>query len=434
MISDIIRSTWSLFLGIFLLNLGNGLQGTLISWRANYEGFSATTTGWIMTAFYLGVLAGSYYTTKLVREVGHVRVFAALASLASAAVLAQALFIEPFTWAAMRLSTGFCFAGIYVIAESWLNERSDNKTRGSILSIYLFVSLGGLAGGQWLFKSADPTGLSLFLLGSIVLSCAIVPLLLRPTVAPEIHEHESMNPVKLFKLAPAGVVSVMLSSVAVGSMMGMGAVYAAEAGMSIARTASFMSVFLVLGAVAHIPLGWLSDQIDRRMVIAGSCFVGCLLSLALLKINANSFLFVLTFGLLGAMVFPIYSIGGAHINDRLRPEQMPSAGGTIVQVYGVGAAFGPISTGYIIAMFGSESFLYYLGFITLLTGVFTAYWIASREAVAEEEQVDFQLVPAQATVLNIDVLNQEAEEQQQTAQENRAAEPNNQNKTADTDK
>jgi len=410
MIVEIFRSTWSLFFGMILLMLGNGLQGTLVGWRANYEGFSSSTTGWIMTAFYIGILGASFLTTKLVKRVGHVRVFAALASLASAAVLAQALIIEPFTWGIMRLVTGFCFAGIFVIVESWLNERSDNQSRGMVLSIYLFISLGGLAGGQWIFNLGDPTGLTLFVIGSVLLSMALVPVLLTPTDAPEIKEYESMNPLKLFRLAPAGVASILLSSVAVGVMVGMGPVYAAEEGMSIARIASFMSIFLAFGAIAHIPLGWLSDRIDRRLVILGATFSAVLLSVVLVNIDAKTTLFIIVFGLLGAMVMPIYSLGGAHTNDRLRPEQMANAGGTIVLFYGIGAAIGPITMGYIIKLFGNISFIYYLGFINLITGLLVLYWISQREAVPDEEQVDYQLAPSQATILSVDAIAYEAEE------------------------
>lgn len=410
MITEIFRSTWSLFLGLLLLMLGNGLQGTLSGWRATFEGFSSSTTGLIMTAYYIGVLGGSTYTPKLIRQVGHVRVFAALASLASTAVLVQAIFIDPLTWGMMRLTTGFCFAGIFVICESWLNERSDNESRGMVLSIYLFISIGGLAGGQWLFNLADPTGLFLFILGSILLSIALVPVLLTPTVAPEINEYESMNPIKLFKISPTGVVSIVLSSVAAGAMIGMGPVYAAEEGMSIARTASFMSIFLALGAIAHIPLGWLSDRVDRRLVILGSCISAVLLCVALLGIDVKSDLFVFVFGLLGAMVLPIYALGGAHTNDRLRPEQMANASGTIVLLYGVGAAIGPISMGLIIKQFGNISFIYYLGAINLLTGVLVFAWLFQRDAVPDDEQVDFQLAPSQATILTADAIAWEAEE------------------------
>jgi len=431
MITEIFRSTWSLFFGMTLLMLGNGLQGTLSGWRASYEGFGSTTTGLIMTAYYVGVLIGSFLTTKLIRQVGHVRVFAALASLASAAVLAQAIFIDPLTWGLMRLMTGFCFAGIFVIVESWLNEKSDNHSRGTVLSIYLFISVGGLAGGQWLFNLGDPTGLVLFVLGSILLSMALVPVLLTPTVAPEINEYESMNPIKLFRVSPTGVVSIVLSSIAVGVMIGMGPAYAANEGMSITRTASFMSVFLAFGAIAHIPLGWLSDRVDRRLVILGACLSAALLSVALLRINVKSDLFVIVYGLLGAMVLPIYSLGGAHTNDRLRPEQMANASGTIVLLYGIGAAIGPITMGLIIKQFGNISFIYYIGAINLLTAVLVFAWLFQRDAVPDEEQVDFQLAPSQATVLTADAIAWEAEEMILADEEDNASAANKTDSTHD---
>ncbi len=410
MIVNILKSTWSLFLGMAFLMLGNGLQGTLVSWRANYEGFSSSTTGWIMTAYYLGFLAGSFLTTKLVRRVGHVRVFAALASLASAAMLIQILLINPSSWFLMRLLTGFCFAGTYVIVEGWLNERSDNNTRGRILSYYMMVSYGGLAGGQWLLNVADPADFALFLLASILLSFALVPVLITRTHGPDLIENESMSPRKLFRIAPAGVASIMLSSIAQGAMFGMGAVYAANAGMSVSQTALFMGVFIAFGAVSHWPLGWLSDQIDRRLVVVIASFITVALSVALLRLDKQSTLFIITFGLLGAMVLPIYSLGVAHTNDRLRTDQMSNASSTIVLLYGVGAAIGPISVGYIINIFGNSSYIVYLGVINLVTGILVSFWIYRREAVPEEQQGEYQLVPSRPTTVAMEAIALEAEE------------------------
>jgi len=216
--------------------------------------------------------------------------------------------------------------------------------------------------------------------------------------------------VKLFKIAPTGVASIVLSSIAVGVMVGMGPVYASAEGMSIARTASFMSVFLALGAIAHIPLGWLSDRIDRRLVIFGTCVTATLLSISLLTIDVKSDLFVLVFGLLGAMVLPIYSLGGAHTNDRLKPEQMANASGTIVLLYGIGAAIGPITMGFFINHYGNIAFIYYLGAINLLTALLVLRWLFQRNAVPDEQQVDFQLAPSTATILTADAIAYEAEE------------------------
>ncbi len=417
MITNILKNTWSLFLGMAFLMLGNGLQGTLISWRANYEGFSSSTTGWIMTAYYVGFLAGSLLTARLVRNVGHVRVFAALASLASVALLVQVLIISPSSWVLMRLLTGFCFAGTYVIVESWLNERSNNDNRGQVLSLYMMVSYGGLAGGQWLFKVADPAQVSLFLLSSILLSIALVPVLITRTDAPEIVESESMSVRKLFGIAPAGVSSIFLTSISQGAMFGMGAVYAANAGMSVSQTASFMGVFIALGALAHWPLGWLSDRIDRRVVVTLACFFAACLSAILLRLEIQGLIFIITFGFFGAMVIPVYSLSVAHTNDRLRPEQMTNASSTIVLIYGIGAAIGPITVGYIINHFGNNFFIIYLGLNSLATAVIVSFWILRREAVPEEQQVDYQLVPSGPTAVTMEAVAQEAEDTMSTENE-----------------
>ncbi len=410
MINNILKTTWPLFLGLAFLMLGNGLQGTLVSWRANYEGFSSSTTGWIMTAYYLGFLAGSLLTSKLIRQVGHIRVFAALASLASAAVLVQILLIDPIAWVFMRLVTGFSFAGVYVVVESWLNARSDNDTRGRILSIYMIVSYSGLAGGQLLFKVADPTTFNLFLLSSILLSVALIPLLVSRVAAPIIEESESMSVKKLFKIAPAGVLSITLTSIVSGVVLGMGAVYAANSGMSISQTALFMSVFIAMGAASQWPVGWVSDHFDRRLVIVVLCVIAILLIAILYKLDPQSLIFIIFFGLFGAAVLPVYSLSVAHTNDRLRPEQMTSSSSTMVLFSGIGAAAGPITVGYLLHAFGNEWFLLYLGAIHLVLGLGVLFYIFQREAVPDSQQVDYQPMASRFTPVGLEAVAMEAEE------------------------
>jgi MFS family permease len=410
MILEALKSTWSLFLGMAFLMLGNGLQGTLISWRANYEGFEPSTTGLIMTSYYLGFFFGSLYTTRLINQVGYIRVFAALASLASTAVLIQIIFISPTVWLLMRLLSGFCCAGIYVVVESWLNARSDNQTRGQILSFYMFVSFAGLSGGQLLLKVADPTNFSLFLLTSILLSLSLIPILISRIKVPEIKENEGMSVRKLFKIAPAGVVCIAWNAIAQGSMFGMGAVYAANAGMDINQTALFMSSFIAVGAIFHWPLGWLSDKIDRRIVIVGASIISVIISVFLYFMDNQTLVFIITFGMLGAFVLPIYSLGVAHTNDRLKPSQMTHASSTIVLLYGIGSAIGPLSMGYILNELGNSYFFIYIGITNVLIAISVFYYMIQREAVPDEEQGDYQLVPSRITAVGMEAVAEEAEE------------------------
>ncbi len=410
MLTDIFKKTWPLFLGMAFLMLGNGLQGTLISWRATFEGFSPTTTGWIMTGYYTGFLAGSLYTPVLVSGVGYIRVFAALASLASTAVLIQVIFISPPVWFAMRLASGFCFAGTYVIAESWLNARSNNQTRGQTLSFYMLISFGGLAGGQWLLRAADPTGFQLFLLSSILLSLALVPILIRRTEVPEAVVEERISVKKLIKIAPAGVFSIFFSAIAHGAMFAMGAVFAVKAGMTVAQTALFMSAFITTGALGQWPLGWLSDQIDRRWVMLLSSLVGALLCAWLSQLDVGSGAFIIVFALLGVVSLPLYSLSVAHTNDRLDPDQMTAASSTIILTLGFGSILGPILAGLLLNTLGATGFLIHLAVTHLVIVIGLAIFILQRDAVPEEEQTQYQVIPPRSTPVAMEALAHEAEE------------------------
>jgi MFS family permease len=414
MIASVLRNTWPLFLGMAFLMLGNGLQGTLVSWRATYEGFSPSVTGWIMTGYYAGFLAGSLFTPYLINGVGYIRVFAALASLASTAVLIQILFINPETWFAMRLLTGFCFAGTYVIVESWLNAASDNKSRGQMLSFYMLISFGGMAGGQWLLKLAHPSGFTLFVLSSILLSLALVPILIRRVETPEVTSGARISILELMRISPAGVFTIFISAIATGSMFAMGAVFAVKTGMTVTNTAIFMSSFIAAGALAQWPLGWLSDQIDRRIVIFGSGFIAAILCVVLLQLSPQQAVFYIVFAALGFFALPMYSIAVAHTNDRLNPEQMTGASSTIVLILGIGSLLGPILAGYLLTTFGPSGYLLQLGVINFLIALGMIYFIIQREAVAQEDQTHYQAVPPRSTGVAMEAVAHEAEESLET--------------------
>jgi MFS family permease len=228
-----IRSSWTLFIGIALIMLGNGLQGTLLGIRASLEGFSTTTTGMVMTAYFVGFLAGSHLVPKFVANVGHIRVFAALASLASISVLVHSVFIEPTLWTVMRFITGFSYAGLYVVAESWLNARATNETRGQLLSIYMIVTLLAMACGQLLLKLSEPTSFELFVLVSILVSLALVPISLTAINAPSFEAPERISLRTLYHASPLGVVGAAGVGCAHSVLFGMGAVYATQLGLSV---------------------------------------------------------------------------------------------------------------------------------------------------------------------------------------------------------
>ena len=412
MLSNVIRTTWPLFLGILFIGLGNGLQGTLSSWRADFEGFSVLTTGLVMSGYFIGQLASSILAPKQIKKTGQIRTYAAYASIASTAILIQILFIEPPVWFVARFLSGFCIAGIMIIVEGWLNSISSNENRGQIFSIHMIVVWGGLALGQGLFAVDDPAGVSLFLLASILLSVSLIPILLTEIKAPELDVQESLGLRALWKASPSGVATIGLSGLASAGFFGVGTIYAVKAGLSVSETALFMTLFIGFGAVTQWPLGWLSDKIDRRKVILFCCASVICICTVLASFEFTSTILLILSALVGAYTLPLYSLGVAQANDRLEPKQMISASGTIVLVFSVFAALGPFTMSYFLELFEMFGFMLYMGIVHLVIAVTVLIMMMINQNVDESEQTDFQVMGQRPSVVAMEVIAEEALESQ----------------------
>jgi len=412
MLSTVIRTTWPLFLGILFIGLGNGLQGTLSSWRADFEGFSVLTTGLIMSGYFIGQLVSSILAPKQIKKTGQIRTYAAYASIASTAILIQILFIEPPVWFVARFLSGFCIAGIMIIVEGWLNSISSNENRGQIFSIHMIVVWGGLALGQGLFAVDDPAGVSLFLLASILLSISLIPILLTEIKAPEADIQESLGLRALWKASPSGVATIGLSGLASAGFFGVGTIYAVKAGLSVSQTALFMTLFIGFGAASQWPLGWLSDKIDRRKVIMFCCVTVICICIVLASFEFTSTILLILSALVGAFTLPLYSLGVAQSNDRLEPKQMISASGTIVLVFSIFAALGPFTMSYFLELFEMFGFMIYMGIVHLVIAVTVLIMMMINQNVNESEQTDFQVMAQRPSVVAMEVIAEEALESQ----------------------
>ena len=412
MLSTVIRSTWPLFLGILFIGLGNGLQGTLSSWRADFEGFSVLTTGLIMSGYFIGALASSMLSPKQIEKTGQIRTYAAYASIASTAILIQILFIEPPVWFVARFLSGFCIVGIMIIVEGWLNSISSNENRGQIFSIHMIVVWGGLALGQGLFVVDDPAGVSLFLLASILLSVSLIPILLTEIKAPETDVQESLGLRALWKASPSGVATIGLSGLASAGFFGVGTIYAVKAGLSVSETALFMTLFIGFGAASQWPLGWLSDKIDRRKVILLCCVSVISICIVLASFEFTNTILLILSALVGAFTLPLYSLAVAQANDRLEPKQMISASGTIVLVFSVFAALGPFTMSYFLELFEMFGFMLYMGIVHLVMAITVLMMMMITQDVDESEQTDFQVMGQRPSVVAMEVLAEEALESQ----------------------
>ena len=382
-----ISSAWALLLGIALIMLGNGLQNTLLGVRATLEGFGTGVTGLVMTAYFVGFVAGSTIVPRLLANVGHIRVFAALASFASSAVLVHTVFVTPLTWGLVRIVTGFCFAGLYVVAESWINEAATNKTRGQLLSVYMIMVLGGTGSGQLLMNLSDPRGFELFVLVSVLISVALIPITLSVGRAPPFEASESIGVRALFRASPLGVAGAFLIGIAHAALYTMGPVYGTEIGLTVERVSLFIAAGLFGGLVLQWPIGWLSDRFDRRRVIVAVAWVATGASFAAGTSGVGSYpLLIVSTALLGGMSMPLYSLCGAHTNDHLTPPQIVAASATLVLVGGFGLMMGPSLAAVLMQLMGPAGIFWLLALVHGGIGAYGLYRMMRREPVPLDEQ------------------------------------------------
>jgi MFS family permease len=402
----ILHSSWPLFFGLLLIMIGNGLQGTLLGVRASIEGFDTATIGFIMSLYYLGFLGGSYYVPRLISSVGHIRVFTALASLASATVLLHGLFPDPILWAGIRIFTGFAYAGLYIVVESWLNDASTNKTRGKLFAIYQVIGFGGMVIGQFGLNIADPETIQLFAMTSILVSLALMPISLSSRPAPDFTEPDHLSLKRLYVISPLGLAGCFAVGVGTGALFGIGAVYAKEIGMTLPQISTFMALYIFGGVASQIPIGWLSDNYDRRLVLIGTALLSGVISIACLVMSGSPYALNALIFCLGAISLPIYGLSMSHINDHLTPRQYVAAGASAILINGVGAALGPFGISIIMSIFGTVFFFPLIAVVFFWLFGYALYRTTKRDAIPLDEQGDHMQVPIRATPLTMTITEE----------------------------
>lgn len=376
---SLVIATLPLLFGILLVMAGNGLQGTLLGIRASIEGFPTALTGVVMSGYYTGFLAGSILTPRFVGRVGHIRVFAALAALGASAVVLYPIFLNIPAWTGFRLLTGFAYSGMYVVTESWLNDRAENEQRGQILSVYMVTQFVGLTAGQFLVNLADPASFQLFSLGAVLLAFALVPVVLSRAPAPRFDQPVHLGILSLYRISPLGTLGLAGVGITNSAFWGMGAVYAKASGLTVADVALFMSVAIVAAAVCTWPLGRVSDRFDRRSVITVvSLGAGIAAVAAMTLADGERLAFFAAVFAYGGLALSLYSLCVAHANDRLQPEQMVAASSGLMLCYGVGAILGPMSVGALMDHIGPRGFFIYLALVHMFVGALAIYRMIRR--------------------------------------------------------
>ncbi|MEI4234409.1 MFS transporter [Roseovarius sp. D22-M7] len=381
----VLGGVWALLLGMTLIMIGNGMQATLMGVRGGIEGFGTLQLSLITSAYFLGFLVGSRTTPDLIRRVGHVRVFAALGSFISAGLIAFPVLTDPYSWTVIRVILGFCLSGVYVTAESWLNNAADNTTRGKILSAYMIAQTSGMIAAQGLMNLGDASGFFLFVIPSILVSLSFAPILLSATPTPAFETDKPMTLLRLYHSSPLAFVAMLLLGGVFAAQFGMASVYGAEAGLSVAQISGFIAAIFTGSMVLQVPIGWLSDRMDRRWLILGVSLVGALSTGvgAFLGVDFRTLL-VLGF-IMGGMALPLYSLLIAYTNDFLEVEDMAAASGGLVFVYGVGAIFGPLAVGQMMDMIGPEGFWVFLSATFAATVLYAGWRMTRRPSVPVDE-------------------------------------------------
>jgi MFS family permease len=395
-------SIWALFLGVLLLMVGNGLLGSILGVRADLEGFETTTIGLVMAAYYVGFLLGSLTIPARLASVGHVRVFAGLASLASASALCHALVVDAWSWSLLRFVTGLCLSGLYVTIESWLNGRATNVTRGRLLSIYMVVVTVGIAGGQLLLGVADPLGPGLFIGTALLLSLAVVPLAFSQIPAPAIAVASGLSVRVLAAAAPLGAVTAVLVGASNSAIFGLGAVYATKIGMTPGRAGLFVGSSMIGAILTQYPLGHLSDRFPRRRVISvvaagavGTAMVGTV-------VGTGGFALFLVAAVYGSLAFPMYSLAVSHINDVVHDDQLVATAAGVLFLYGVGSVAGPIIASVMMTILGPVGYLWSLAGFFAPVAVYSVFRMLTH---GRPRQQPFVNVPASTAVASVTVFD-----------------------------
>ena len=384
----------ALLLASWILTAGNGLQISLLPLRGNLEGFSLGQISLMLSVYFFGYILGCRITPVFVRNVGHVRSFTALASIASATALMHALVLEPAAWIVLRGLTGLCLAGLAMIIESWINEKATNQNRGRVLGVYRLIDFSATIAGQLLLTFADPLGFTLFALCSILMSLALVPVALTtsPVPRPIPTAHFSLG--KVMRVSPLAAIGVLAVGLANSTFWGLGPVFVQSLGYGLPVIALFMSVVVAGGAAAQWPLGWLSDLHDRRKVIIAVAALAAISGATLASIADHSQLALIgAAGAFGFFAMPLWGLCAAHANDHCQADEYVETSAGRLMLFGIGAVIGPLIALPILNRYGVSTMFYFTAAIHTLLFGFGLYRLPRRAAVPDALKEHYVDVP-----------------------------------------
>ena len=408
----VLKNSWALFLGMGALMLAYGFQSSLLGVRAVKEEFSLIATGFMMSGYFVGYFIGAKTIPKIISSVGHIRVFAAFASISSLVILIHSIYISPLIWFLLRVMTGICMVSIYTVAESWLNDRANNKNRGSVLSIYMVILYGAMGLGMFFLNFSNPIKIEPFILISIITSAALIPILLTKRKAPTFKKIESMSLQEAYISSPFGMVSSFFYGTIQSALFTLLAVYATTMNFSIFQISLVTFLLAFSGAISQYPIGKLSDIYDRRLVIIIATFAAAFFAFCAIfasgtmyydgMLGSNKFWFYVFLILFSFCSLPMFSLILAHTNDFIPKEKFVAAGASLQFTFGMGAMGGPFLCSVFMGFVGANGFFIFLIFFHSLIGVYGIYRSRIRPVV-ENSDSQFVAMPQSITPAGIEL-------------------------------
>lgn len=407
--TTVMRSTWPLLLGVLFLMVGNGMHGTLLGIRGGMEGIGTFHMSVVMAGYYGGFLLGSLTVPSIIHNVGHVRVFAALGSMISAILVLFAIGPNWISWTILRFLIGFCFCGVYITAESWLNEASTNDNRGKTLAAYMVVQLLGIVSAQALLNIGDPGSFLLFAIPSVLVSLAFTPILLTDRPAPKFETIKRMSFRRLYEASPLGCVGIFLMGGVFAALAGMSSVWGAAIGLSVAQISLYVAAIYTGGLILQYPLGWVSDRVDRRKMVLILAAIGALTTIFVVLVQPGTMVLALAGAILGGVAHPIYAMLLAYTNDYLDQSDMAAASAGLLFIYGLGSMGGPMITGWLMGLLGPDGYWIYMGMLFMAVTGYAGWRMTQRAALTPAEQSNFAVIGTNTTALAVEAAFDEAQ-------------------------
>lgn len=384
-----VASVHTLLTAIFILMVGSSCITTLVSFRLEKAGHPATVIGIVATAYFIGLMTGSLRVIPLVQRVGHIRTFAAAVSILSASTLTYSLGQNLVLWTALRFIDGICVAGVMVCLESWLNDRAHPAMRGTVLAAYMIALYSGQSAGQFLLNLEGEPRLP-FIVASMLISLASLPVMITRMPTPSLEEKSGFSIRKLYATSPLGAVGVAVTGVILGAFYAMGVVYARRIGLGSSGAALFMGVVIAGGVALQWPLGWLSDQFDRRRVILGVLATTGMVCFSFLIVPATPVAILPIGALFGGLVFALYPLCAGHTNDYLVASERIGASSGLILIYSAGAATGPLTGSIMLQAFGPAGLFGTLGACATIALIFGIWRLSRRDSLPQDQQQPYQ--------------------------------------------